>query len=172
MRTISADFTLLWPQRCSLFNHGWLRNRFCQSLRVAIRVAGGEVERDEPEADYRSWVRDWRDKEDTARRLIDDFIDEMSPAVLFSLGPLSALNPSDAEFFRQLAITSWFERLGIQGRIDGVKAELTEASRLVGEIGKVIDLGGAVELGMVAAVHTACQRLADSLARFPKFIVL
>lgn len=172
MSTASHELILRWPQRCSRFNHGWLRNRFCQSLRVAIRIADGEVERDELETDHQAWVQAWLDNEDDASRLIEDYVGEMSPAVLFSVAPLSALDPRDAQYFSQLATSLWLKRYRIEERIERAKVDLATTSRLVRELGKAKDLRTAVESGVVASVHAACQRLADSLGQLPKSIAL
>jgi hypothetical protein len=172
MEALPHEMFVTWPLRCSQFNHGWLRNRFCQSLGAAIQIAGGKVERDLPQDAHLAWIQDWVDHEDTAKRLIADFVNEMSPAVLFSITPLANLNPSDAEFFRTLAHSLWFKRHNIGVRTEYAKAALALAGERVQDLGQTHSLREAMDSGLVVSLHAACQRLADSLSQLPKSIEL
>jgi len=172
MEETSHSLGILWPQQCSLFNHGWLRNCFSQSLGAAIQISRGNVQRDLPSQDHQTWVSEWLSQEDTARRLIDSFVTEMSPTVLFSVSPLTALHPEDAEFFRDMAHTHWLKRHHIEERIECAKIQLVTAGELVRKLGRVKDIQEAIGSGLLHLIHAACQELADALSQLPRSIQL
>lgn len=167
-----VEGAVTWPLRCSQFNHGWLRNRFCQSLVAAIQIETGKVERDVHQDAHLAWIQEWMDQEDTAKRLIEDFVNEMSPSVLFSRPPLANLNPSDAKYFRSLSHSRWFRRHNIGVRTENAKAALALAGDRVRDLGRARHFREAMDLGLVRSLHVACQGLADALSKLPKSIEL
>lgn len=161
-----------WPIRCSQFNHGWLRNRFCQSLKAANQVMAGRVFRERGIGAHPNWIQEWLEHEETARLLIADFVEEMSPAALFSCPPLSHLDPIDAAYFWDIAQCHWLKRHHIEARIKAAEDALALAGdyvRRLRDSGASRDLEGA---GLLTSLHDTCMRLADSLSQLPKAIVL
>lgn len=166
------DVSLGWSVRCSQFNHGWLRNRFCQSLKAEIQILAGKVGRDYVGEAHFKWLKDWLEHEETARLLIANFVEEMSPAALFAHRPLSLLNPDDASFFREMAHSHWLKRHQIESLLEKAVNELARAGECVRELRNVNDTRQAYELGLVASIHDASLRLADALSQLPRSIVL
>lgn len=161
-----------WPVRCSQFNHGWLRNRFCQSLKAEIQVVAGKVGRDCHEDAHLKWMEDWLVHEETARILIADFVNEMSPAALFNHYPLVNLDPKDALFFREMAHSHWLDRHHLKTMLAETTNALALASVRVRKLRDAKDAQDAVQSGLVASIHDACLRLADALSQLPRSILL
>lgn len=172
MEAPSHEVLVSWPLQCSQFNHGWLRNRFCQALGAAIQISGGKVERELPQDVHLTWLQDWLDHEDFAKHLVADFRKEMSPSLLFSFAPLVNLEPSDATFFRSLAHSLWLTRHNIGTRCEQAEAALALAGDQVRELEHVKDLREAIDSGLTISIHAACQDFADSLSQLPKAIEL
>lgn len=172
MSVEANEIYLDWPVRCSRFNHGWLRNVFLQSLKAALKVARGNVGRDDSKDANLRLVEDWLENEGYARQLIASFVDEMSPAVFFATTPLSKLQPDDASFFRNLSLALWFERHGISDKLEMATEALNSASNLIGRLRESNGSKDALDPEYIVSVHNACLRLADALSGLPRTILL
>jgi hypothetical protein len=167
------DNSFSWPLRCSQFNHGWLRNRFCQALKATIQFARGKVGRDGyGDTTHVRLLKDWGEHQETAATLVSDFPDQMSPALLFAYPPLCNLDSEVALFFRDMAHSHWLQRHHIKNRLETAKDALESANALVHKLSDAKNTQDAVNSGLVEEIHASCLRLADALSQLPRAIKL
>lgn len=129
-----------WQRRRSEFNHDWLKNRYLNNLDGFI----AKLEMKKPD-ETRLMIfldedlRQWKAKEEEARRLMDSFEKEMSPVVLFESGILNRMDPESQEWLKPLLHHLWLNNHDIKNKISNCEQWFLKVAAQYDKINSMLD---------------------------------
>ena len=163
-----------WQARRNRFNHDWLKNKFLLSLERLVSTAEGEIQDEEyVERFISGGIRDWREGEEPARKLIDSVEMAMSPSVYLESEPLC--QSSHRDWLRQVVHVSWRSRVGVGDLVATSRESLFAASQAYNNLCYCLENHSDKEVPLplvccreqLIEFQRCCQKLATVFENFP-----
>ena len=108
----------LWKKKRSQFNHDWLKNIYIPNVATYINILDNKIEDDDFVENFLTNIfKGFELHIHDAVSLIDEFIDEMSPRVLFNEQPLIRLDEDVREIFSDIIHKLWCDKYFVYKRI-------------------------------------------------------
>ena len=129
-----------WQRRRSEFNHDWLKNRYLNNLDGFI--ANLEMKKPDETRLMRFLdedLRQWKAKEEEARRLMDSFEKEMSPEVLFESGILKRMDPESQAWIKPMLHHLWLNNHDIKNKISNCEQWFLKVAAQYDKINSMLD---------------------------------
>lgn len=167
-----------WQRRRSDFNHQWLKNRYLSALDAAEQVIRGRVK---AAAYWQEFIevdlREWQERRDDLRKLLEDFEKEMSPRRFFDSPPLADCDSPAEVVLADLVHQLWLVRYPVGDWIGNARTSSLKVDNHFKLLLKIepVDETGKVRAEFVAEFEkfrAACRDLSRAVEKFPDRILV
>lgn len=165
-----------WQRLRQSLNHDWLKASYLRALGKYIHILEDKVEDSLHEWQFPTFIfREWEDRHEEVRRLLEEFEDAMTPRTLFFTPPLENCSRSTLEWLPGLVHELWLSRNRVFELLNKAWVAFEETDQSYCRATRVLSCAGASpnledlrgEADVFRALRRSCMGLFEAIQSFP-----